>query len=306
MINLIRRTALLVISFAAFGLTSGVFSQTITIGVSQPNVEHPYRVGGIARAQAWAAQHPDVRLIIADGRRDSAVQMATIEDLIQRNVDIIVMSPNNSQALTPVADAAQRANIPLVIFDRELNVEPSRYAAYIGSDDIQMGQAAAQFLADIIKGEGKVIQLEGTPGASATLARKQGFETEMAKHPDIRIVSYVGHYRLSDAVAVMEDVATAHRDLVAIYAHNDSMALGAAKVVQERGLHDIPIIGIDGAKEGCDGLAAGMLAASIHYPTMFPQALELALKVLKKEPLPKRTILPTPVLTTANMAQYCN
>ncbi|CAN1550408.1 RbsB ABC-type sugar transport system, periplasmic component [Burkholderiaceae bacterium] len=301
----IKKLTLTFVTCLTSVLASNALAQKVTIGLSQPNVEHPYRVAGVERAKAWAAQRPEVTITVVDGRRDSAVQMASVEDLIQRRVSIIIMSPNNSLALAPVADAAKRANIPLVIFDRKLTVDPSMYAAYVGADDAEMGKAAAQFLAAKVGGKGKIIQLEGTPGASATVDRKKGFEAEIAKYPGIQVVSYVGHYRLSDAVAVMEDASTAHRGFVGVYGHNDSMAMGAAKVVKERNLQNVAIVGIDGGKEACDGLASGALAASIYYPTMFPDALDIAMKVIRKESVPKSTILETPVLTKSNMAQYC-
>jgi ribose transport system substrate-binding protein len=303
--NVIKKLTLSLVTCLTSVVATNALAQKVTIGLSQPNVEHPYRVSGIDRAKAWAAQRPEVTITVVDGRRDSAVQMASVEDLIQRGVSIIVMSPNNSLALAPVADAAKRANIPLVIFDRKLTVDPSLYAAYVGADDAEMGKAAAQFLAAKVGGKGKIIQLEGTPGASASVDRKKGFELEMAKYPGIQLVSYVGHYRLSDAVAVMEDASTAHRGFVGVYGHNDSMAMGAAKVVKERNLQNVAIVGIDGGKEGCDGVASGAMAASIYYPTMFPDALDIAMKVLKKESVPKNTILQTPVMTKANMAQFC-
>lgn len=303
--TVIKKLTLSLVTCLTSVMAANALAQKVTIGISQPNVEHPYRVSGIERAKAWAAQRPEVTLTVVDGRRDSAVQMASVEDLIQRRVSIIVMSPNSSQALAPVADAAKRANIPLVIFDRKLTVDPSLYAAYVGGDDAEMGKAAAQFLAAKVGGKGKIIQLEGTPGASASVDRKKGFEAEIAKYPNIQVVSYVGNYRLSDAVAVMEDASTAHRGFVGVYGHNDSMAMGAAKVVKERNLQNVAIVGIDGGKEGCDGVASGAMAASVYYPTMFPEALDIAMKVLKKESVPKNTILQTPVMTKANMAQFC-
>jgi ribose transport system substrate-binding protein len=287
--------------------TSAVLAQdkTVKIAVSQPNVEHPYRVAGVARAKEWAAQHPEAALTIADGRRDSAVQLSSLEDLISRRVDIIVLSPNDSDAVAPIADEAQRAGIPLVVFDRKLNVDPAKYATFIGSDNVEMGRVAARFVAEKIGNKGKVIQLEGTPGASATTERKKGFEEELAKYPDIKIVNFVGHYRLHEAVAVMEDALTAHRDVKAVFAHNDSMALGASQVLGERGIKDVVTIGMDGAKEGCDGIAAGKLTGSVFYPTMFPEALDLAKKVLAKEPVEKSILLKTPVITAANSAEFC-
>jgi len=280
-------------------------AEPVQIAVAQPNVEHPYRVGGIARAKAWAEKHPDVTLTVVDGRRDSAVQLAGLEDLISRKVNIIVMSPNDSNALAPIADEAQRAGIPLVVFDRKLNVDPSKYAAFIGSDNVEMGRVAARFIAQQTGGKGKVIQIEGTPGASATTDRKTGFEEELTKYPDITVVSYVGNYRLHEAVAVMEDALTAHRDVKAVFAHNDSMALGAGQVLGERGIKDVVTIGMDGAKEGCDGIADGKLTGSVYYPTMFPEVLEIAMKVLAKQPVEKSVLLETPVISKANYDQFC-
>ena len=279
--------------------------EKVVIGLSQPNVEHPYRVGGIARATAWAAENPNVELIVVDGRRDSAVQLQTLEDLLQRQVDIILVAPNDSDALAPFADAAQRADVPVVVFDRALNVDPSLYVSYLGGDNVEMGRVAGRYIAEQIGGAGKVIQLEGTPGASASVDRKAGFEEVMAEYPDIEVVSYVGHFRLHEAVAAMEDAITAHRDLKAIYGHNDSMALGGAQVVQENGLQDVTIVGIDGGAEGCEGVESGQMSASVFYPTMMPEALDLAMQILDGEEVEKQVMLETPLITAENAAEFC-
>lgn len=294
------------VALAAMAIAAPVIGQEkVVIGLSQPNVEHPYRVGGIARANAWAAENPNVELIVVDGRRDSAVQLQTLEDLLQREVDIILIAPNDSDALAPFAQAAQRANVPVVVFDRTLNVDPSLYAAYLGGDNVEMGRVAARYIAEQIGGAGKVIQLEGTPGASASVDRKAGFEEVMAEYPDIEVVSYVGHFRLHESVAAMEDAITAHRDLKAIYGHNDSMALGGAQVVRENGLEDIVIVGIDGAAEGCEGVLSGQLSGSVFYPTMMPEALELAMQVLDGQDVPKEVMLETPLITAENAQEFC-
>ncbi|PSC04899.1 hypothetical protein SLNSH_10595 [Alsobacter soli] len=275
------------------------------IVVAQPNVEHPYRVGGIDRAKAWAANRKDVKLTILDGRRDSAVQLAGLEDALVRGADIVVMSPNDSNALAPIAATAKRAKVPLVIFDRKLNVPESDYAAYIGGDNVEMGRVAARYIADKIGKKGVVIQIEGTPGASATTERKTGFEEVMKQFPDIKIFSYVGHYRMHDAAAAMEDAAIAHPDVAAVFAHNDSMALGAGKILAERGKNSLPIVGMDGGLEACQGLKEGKMTGSVHYPTMFPESLELAMSVLANKPVQKSNLVQTPMLTAENQAQYC-
>ncbi|WP_137389526.1 substrate-binding domain-containing protein [Rhodoligotrophos defluvii] len=275
------------------------------IVVAQPNVEHPYRVGGVERAKAWAAGRKDVNLTIIDGRRDSAVQLAGLEDALVRGADIVVMSPNDSDALAPIAATAKRANVPLVVFDRKLNVPDTEYAAFIGGDNVEMGRIAARYIVDKIGGKGVVIQMEGTPGASATTDRKTGFEEVMKQHPDIKVYSYVGHYRMHEAAAAMEDAAVAHPDVAAVFAHNDSMALGAGKVLAESGKTDLVIVGMDGGLEACQGLKEGKMTGSVHYPTMFPEALELAMNVLTDKPVQKVNLVETPMVTAENLADYC-
>jgi ABC-type sugar transport system substrate-binding protein len=278
----------------------------IRIGLSQPNLEHPYRVGGTAHARAWAEERPDVELIVVDGRRNSSVQLDGLEDLLVRNIDVILISPNDSDALAPIAAAAQAQGVPIVVFDRRLNVPEDMIAAYVGADNVDMGRVAGRFIAEHTGGQGTVIQIEGTPGASATVDRKAGFEEVIAQHPGIRIVSYVGHFRTHEAAMVMEDAITAHPDLVAVYNHNDSMALGAAQILAERGLEGIPVVGMDGAAEACEGIGDGRITASVYYPTMFPEALDVAMDVLDGKDVPKETMLETPMITAANMADFCS
>lgn len=297
--------ASLAVGIALSGTVALAQDKVWNIVVAQPNVEHPYRVGGIDRAKAWATGSKDVKLTFLDGRRDSAIQLAGLEDVLVRGADIIVLSPNDSNALAPIAATAKRAKVPLVIFDRKLNVQDADYAAFIGGDNVEMGRVAARYIADKIGKKGVVIQIEGTPGASATTERKTGFEEVMKQYPDIKIYSYVGHYRIHDAAAAMEDAAMAHPDVAAVFAHNDSMALGAGKILAERGKNGVTIVGMDGGLEACQGLKEGKMTASVHYPTMFPEALDLAMNVLLGKPVQKVNLVQTPMLTTENQAAYC-
>ncbi len=134
---------------AGLGGTPSAFAQTkkVVIGLSQPNVEHPYRVAGVKAAEAWAKARPGVELIVADGRRDSAKQLADVEDLLTRKIDILVIAPNDANAIAPIAARARAAGIPIVTFDRKLAVPPDMIAAHIGSDNVEMGRIAARFIA---------------------------------------------------------------------------------------------------------------------------------------------------------------
>jgi ribose transport system substrate-binding protein len=283
---------------------SDAVAKDYRIVIAQPNVEHPYRVGGIERAKAFADTRKDIKLTILDGRRDSAVQLAGLEDALVRGADVIVLSPNDSNALAPIAAQAAKAKIPLVIFDRKLNVPDSGFAAFIGGDNVEMGRVAARYLVAKLGGKGKVIQIEGTPGASATVDRKTGFEEVIKATPGMSVVSYVGHYRMHEAATAMEDAMVAHPDAAAVFAHNDSMAMGASKILAER-KKSLPIVGMDGGAEACQGIKEGKLEGSVYYPTMFPEALQIALDVADGKPVQKTTLLPTPMLTAQNLSTYC-
>lgn len=289
----------------ALGLSTTAQARDYKVVIAQPNVEHPYRVGGVERAKAFAASRPEIKLTILDGRRDSAVQLAGLEDALVRGADIIILSPNDSNALVPIAAEAKRAKVPLVIFDRKLNVPEGDYAAFIGGDNVEMGRVAARHLVEKLGGKGKVIQIEGTPGASATVDRKTGFEEVIKATPGMSMVSYVGHYRMHEAATAMEDALVAHPDAVAVFAHNDSMALGAGKVAAERGKTGLLIVGMDGGGEACQGIKEGKMTGSVHYPTMFPEALQLALDVVDGKPVKKVNLVQTPMLTAENAAQFC-
>ena len=281
-------------------------AKKIVIGLSQPNVEHPYRVAGVKAAQEWAKQHPEVELIVADGRRDSAKQMADVEDLITRKVNIIVIAPNDTKALAPIGEKAKRASIPIVTFDRVLDVPADQVAAHIGSDNVEMGRVVARYMARKLDGKGIVIQIEGTPGASATVDRKKGFEEEIAKYPGIKIAaSLVGHYRRHDALQVMEDAITANPKIDAVYCHNEEMAFGALQALEARDrAKGVIVTGMDGLQPAMQSINEGKLTGTVYYHHMFPEALELAMKVLKGEQVPKVTMVETPFVTKENVAKY--
>ncbi len=292
-----------VLLWAAPGLAQ---AKKVVIGLSQPNVEHPYRVAGVKAAQEWVKKHPEVELIVADGRRDSAKQMADVEDLITRKVSVIVIAPNDAKALAPIGEKAKRAGIPIVTFDRVLAAPEDQVAAHIGSDNVEMGRVAARHIAKSLDGKGVVIQIEGTPGASATVDRKKGFEQEIAKHPGIKVAaSMVGHYRRHEAMQGMEDAITANPKIDAVYCHNDEMAFGALQALEARNrAKGVILTGMDGSQMAMQAVKEGKLTGTVYYHHMFPEALELAMKVLKGERVPKVTMLETPFVTKENVDKY--
>ena len=140
-------------------------------------------------------------------------------------------------------------------------------------------------------GKAKIIELEGTTGASAANDRKKGFDDVIAKHPDMQIIaSQDGDFARDKGRQVMETLLQAHPEVTAVYAHNDEMALGAIAAIKAAGKQpgkDITLVTIDGTKGGMDAIAAGELGASVQSSPFFgPLACDVAQKFTKGEKIP--------------------
>jgi ribose transport system substrate-binding protein len=291
----------LLLSMLAIGVDAS--TRVYRIGLAMNNVTHPYRRAIIARAEAEAARLGNVKLIITDGRADSLKQLADVESLIAQRVDLVIMAPNQADALVPAAEDLKRAKIPLVVFDRTLASE--NYACFVGADNSEMGATMAQYIAKKLNGSGVVVHLEGTQGASATIERAAGFMREISKYPNIKVISQPADYRRHTALAVMENLIQSNPRIDAVACHNDEMALGAVEALRgARRLGQTIIVGMDGQKEAFEAIIAGEMTASIVYPTCFPETLHIALKILNGETVPKRFKLDAPLVDKTNVHAF--
>ncbi len=165
-------------------------------------------------------------------------QIKAIKSFIEQGVDVIGLAPVVETGWDQVFAEAQDAGIPVVLLDRRADVSEDLYTTFIGSDFIEEGKMAAQEMAKLIGEEGKIVELEGTVGASAATDRKTGFDEEMAaNYPNIEIVaSQTGDFTRAQGKEVMESFLKSNEDIKGVYAHNDDMALGAIEAIKEAGL----------------------------------------------------------------------
>ena len=281
----------------------GSTPKTFKIGLSEPNIAVAYRQAAVARAKA-AASAGGANLVVTDAQGNNQKQLSDVQDLTSQKVDLVLMSPNEAQALVPAAKALAKAKIPLIIVDRTLGSDD--YTAFIGSDNKAMGAKAAEYIAKLLNGKGNVVELEGLQGASATTERKEGFEKAIANYSGIKIVAdQAGDYRRDKAFNVMQNIIQANSKIDAVYAHNDEMALGAVEALRKAGrLKGTIITGMDGEKAAFDAIKAGDMTATVQYPTFFPEAFELAMKVRKREKVDKKIIKEAPLIDKDNVAKY--
>ncbi len=276
-------------------VTSGqVFAEDkYVVGFSQGTMNHPWRVAMVEGNKKYAAEKlPDVELLVTDGQNDSSKQVSDVESLIARKIDLLLISPLTSDALTPVVQDALDAGIKVVTLDRKVNVPVT---VHVGALNKPIGVQAAKFLADKLGGKGNVIEIQGTAGASATVDRHDGFNEGIAGTGLKVVATQNCDYLREKAVKFMEDQLQRFGpgEIQAVYAHNDEMALGAIQALEAVGrLNEVKVVGIDGQNTAFEAIKAGKLAATFTYPYVAPEGIEIAYKVLKGEAVDKDVVLP--------------
>ncbi len=285
-------------------VSEAVSGEKVVIGFAQSRMNHPYRVAAVEQFQAAVkAAGYNWEVIVSDGQNDTAKQMADVEDLIVRGVDVIVMSPINAEALAPVAKEVMDAGIPLVLLDRTISTDD--YTVFIGGDNKMIGELVAEQIATAANGkEVKVVQLQGTLGASATIDRDAGFKETIAKYPNIKIVQDLSaEYDRAAALDTMEDILQVEQDIFAVYCHNDAMAMGAMTAIQADDVKGVLIYGADGTKEVFDEIKKGTIAGTCLYPTGSEKAVEVIAQMLAGDKIERSYSVEVPYVNIDNVEE---
>jgi ribose transport system substrate-binding protein len=270
------------------------------VGFSQCNLGEPWRVAMNADVAARARDFADLEIVFADAQQDNAKQVADVENFLRQRIDLLMISPNEAKPLTPVVERAFRAGIPVIVIDR--GVEGDSFTTFIGADNYEIGRQAGAHIAEILKGQGAIVEIRGLPGSPPAVDRSRGMHDAIAPHPGLQIIhSPVANWLREEAMAQMEMALAAHPRIDLVYAHNDPMAVGAYLAAKAKGRErEMKFIGID-ALPGLDGgrqaVADGKLDATFVYPTGGREAVELAARILKGEQVPHRIVLQTEKIT---------
>ncbi len=290
----------------ANSLPSATAADKLVIGFSQGTMNHPWRVAMVDGNKKYATEHyPDVDLVVTDGQNQATKQVSDVESLISRGIKVLVISPLQAQALTPIVKQAMEANIPVITLDRAVN---TKVTCQVGAQNKPIGVEAGKFIAEKLNGKGNVIEVQGTAGASATIDRHDGFREALKDSPGIKVVAdQFCDYLREPAVKFVEDMLQRFGpgQLQAIYAHNDEMALGAIKAVEAAGRSkEIVVIGIDGQNSAFQAVKDGKLAATFIYPFCAPEGIEYAYKIAKGEQVPPVVELKSTQVDPSNIDQY--
>jgi ribose transport system substrate-binding protein len=272
---------LLVTAVFAQGAKETGEKDTYLIGISQPFMGHPIRKAGTVLIDAWLENHPDVEVIVTDGQLNASKQIADIEDLMAQQVDIILVAAHQAPTLVPVLAQAKEAGFPIIPFDRSVT-DKSVQISEVLNDDVTAGKFAAELMVEGMGETGNIVILQGPAGNTIVEMRQRGFVDEIKKYPGIKIVDdQVANFQRIQAVDLFENMLQANPKISGVYCHNDEMALGVSKVLQDAGRDDVTIVGIDGQKDALEAIIRGELYGTVRKLVEFPISLDIAYEYLK-------------------------
>ncbi len=280
------------------------------VGFSQMESDNPWRLAETKSLKDEAAKR-GIQLVVTDAQGQTAKQVSDVEDLIARHVDLILLAPREYQGLAPALQAAKAAKIPVILVDREAAGTPGvDYVTLLASNFVEQGRRAGEWLAAQTNGKANIVELAGTPGASVAADRAKGFRDEIAKHPDMKIIaSQTGNFSRATAQGVMQNVAQSlGKQITAVYAHNDEMALGAVQALSAAGLKpgtDVKVLSIDGERAALEAIDRGELGASVESnPRFGPLAFDTIEKLRRGETIPPKILITDRFFDRANAKQF--
>ena len=298
----------------ASGTDSG---ETVSIVASVPPTDHGW-LGAISKnAQAAADQYDDVEFELLEAA-DSDSQAQQIEQVISDKPDALVVLPQDGEALTPVAQEAEDAGIPVINVDR-LFTEPDAATATILGDNYQIGVLAADYITEELNCEGNVVEIQGLAGISVTTDRTKGFADEVKKNcPDggIEIIAQQpGDFNPDTGLEVMENILQAEDQIDAVYTHDDDMAQGVVQAIRNAGRdEEMFLTGVGGSQAAMDQIKEGGLyrATFLYNPAMAASAVNLARLIALGEGLPelvppevpRQIVVPAAVVTQDTVEDY--
>lgn len=277
------------------------------IGAVLPMFNHPFFVAqkqGLEEQAKSLGYSMDVR----DGQDDDLKQIAQVEGLIEKGVDLIILCPRDSEALVPAVEAANKAKIPVITLNRRVN--GGEVVTYVGADDVAGGVSQGEALVKALgtKG-GKIIYLQGTQGSSPQRSRKEGLDKILNAHKEIVIAdSRFADFQEDKAKSMMTDLAQRFKpgQIQAIVSQADEMAVPAAEVAKAEGWKDLIVIGFNGNRDGFEAIKSGAMTATILQDAALQgrKSVEAAKEFFDGKKLGKEIYTELPVVDKTNVDKY--
>ena len=277
--------------------SSGEIVGNGSIGLSVSTQNNPFFVTLVEGAEE-AAKQAGVELTVVDAGDDATKQVSDIEDLVSKQVSVLIVNPVDSDAVTGAVEAAVKKGVKVISVDRAVNGVD--IDCQIASDNVAGAELATQYIVDTL-GEGiKVAELQGTSGASAAIDRGTGFHNIADSKLEV-VASQTANFDRTEGMSVMENMLQANGDIEAVFAANDEMALGAVEAISGAG-KDILVVGFDATDDAVEAIKEGRMSATIaQQPALIGStAIENAVKLINGESIAKEIPVEVTLITKDN------
>ena len=270
------------------GCTSSGKQKRHVIGLSQCMLDDAWREAMINDMRIEASNYDDVEIIIKDAQNNNETQIQQIRDLIRQKVDVLIISPYQSEPITAVAEEAYRAGIPTIITDRKVNTD--QYTSFVGANNYEIGLAAGNYAAHYLPPNAIILEIWGLTQTSPAQERHKGFVDALREREDLSFRKIEGQWLVDTARMELRKLEYPEQ-IDFVYAHNDMMAIAAREYFiawdSIRG-RDLRIIGVDAvAGAGLEAVEDGRINASFLYPTGGEQVIRTAMRIIQGEPVDK-------------------
>ncbi|SFE21239.1 ribose-binding protein [Lentibacillus persicus] len=242
--------------------SEGESDDSVKVGLSISTLNNPFFVTLRDGAES-AAEEAGYEIVVTDAQDDASSQLSDIEDLLQQNIDVLLVNPVDSEAVVTAVESANSQDVPVITVDR--SADGGEVVTHIASDNVAGGEMAGEYIAEELDESGKMVELQGVPGASATNERGEGFHNVVDEMDDLEVVAQQSaNFNRSEGLNVMENILQSTEEVDAVFAHNDEMALGAVEALESNGmLDDVTVVGFDATDDAVAAVEEGTMDATI-------------------------------------------
>lgn len=298
-------SALLLTACGAQTSSTPTAKKTFKVGYSIDTVSSPYNAKAYEQMAAEWKKHPEVTFYATEARGQAIKQVSDIEDLISKGVDLLLVKPRDEKTLAATLSKAYKQGIKVVLLERVVQGED--YSTAIVTDDAEAGRVSAQYMAKAIGNKGNVLIAQGTPGASSYLARTKAFIEELNKYPDIKILAQQpSNAKRDEGKTLMENWLQAYGDKInGVQSNADEITMGIIQAISQAGKTDkIKVTSITGLQEAVKVVEDGKINQIATITNGVRKGVEVSLKLLNGEQVPKKIEVPTTLITKDNAAKY--
>ncbi|WP_332631346.1 sugar ABC transporter substrate-binding protein [Halalkalibacter flavus] len=291
---------------ASTGATDGSSGDKKVIGVSLSSVSDTFRTFIYDAMNEEAANHPDFEFVYSDAQEDSSRQMNQVENFISRGVDAIIFMPVDTVAAPDIVAKVNEAGIPIVVVNQTFN-GVDKATAFVGSSSIESGLIQMEEVVNLLDGKGNIAIMDGMLGHEAQIKRTEGNMEIIEEHPDMEVVLQgTGEWSRNQGMNLMENWLQSGKQIDAVVANNDEMAIGALLAIEAAGkLDEIIVAGIDASPDALEYMQAGKMDVTVFQDAkdQGSTGVQVAVKAANGEGV-ETVIIPYLLVTPENVDEF--